>query len=128
MIEDQVAPKRCGHVAGKYYQIYASLLGSNKIHFIVAGKAVVGFDEAVTRIKAACDARDEYSAQFGEGSGPLILARTDALKTDGFDEAIRRCIAFREVGADITFLEAPLNLQQMQEYCSAVSGPKSKAC
>jgi len=103
MIEDQVAPKRCGHVAGK---------------------AVVGFDEAVTRIKAACDARDEYSAQFGEGSGPLILARTDALKTDGFDEAIRRCNIFREVGADITFLEAPLNLQQMQEYCSAVSGPK----
>ena len=103
MIEDQVAPKRCGHVSGK---------------------SVVNFQEAVNRIQAACDARDEYSAQYGVDSGPLILARTDALKTDGFDEAIRRCIAFRDAGADITFLEAPLSIQQMEQYCSKVSGPK----
>ena len=76
------------------------------------------------RIQAACDARDEYSAQFGDNTGPLILARTDALKTDGFDEAIRRCIAFRAAGADITFLEAPLTIDQMEQYCSKVSGPK----
>lgn len=63
MIEDQVAPKRCGHVAGK---------------------AVIPFDEAVQRVKAACDARDEYEALFGKGTGPLILARTDSLVTDGF--------------------------------------------
>lgn len=55
MIEDQVAPKRCGHVAGK---------------------ATVGFEEAVQRVKAACDARDEYSSLYGPGTGPLILART----------------------------------------------------
>jgi len=104
MIEDQVAPKRCGHVAGK---------------------SVIPFDEAVMRVKAACDARDEYESQFGKGTGPLVLARTDALKTHDFEEAIRRCIAFREVaGCDMTFLEAPRSLKDMEEYCSRVSGPK----
>jgi 2-methylisocitrate lyase-like PEP mutase family enzyme len=103
MIEDQVAPKRCGHVAGK---------------------SVVAFDEAVQRVKAACDARDEYDSQFGPGTGPLILARTDALKTDGFEAAIERLLAFQEAGCDMTFLEAPESLAQMQEYCRRVKGPK----
>eukprot|EP00558_Chaetoceros_sp_UNC1202_P008518 CAMPEP_0197240652 /NCGR_PEP_ID=MMETSP1429-20130617/6883_1 /TAXON_ID=49237 /ORGANISM="Chaetoceros sp., Strain UNC1202" /LENGTH=345 /DNA_ID=CAMNT_0042700331 /DNA_START=13 /DNA_END=1050 /DNA_ORIENTATION=- len=103
MIEDQVAPKRCGHVAGK---------------------SVIGLDEAVMRVKAACDARDEYEQLYGEGSGPLILARTDSLKTDGFEHAIQRCLAFREVGCDMTFLEAPQTREQMEEYCDRVSGPK----
>jgi 2-methylisocitrate lyase-like PEP mutase family enzyme len=103
MIEDQVAPKRCGHVAGK---------------------SVVPFAEAVQRVKAACDARDEYESQFGAGTGPLILARTDALKTDGFEAAIERLLAFREVGCDMTFLEAPETIEQMQDYCSRVPGAK----
>lgn len=103
MIEDQVSPKRCGHVAGK---------------------SVVGFKEAVQRVKAACDARDEYASQFGAGTGPLILARTDALKTDGFEAAIERCLAFREAGCDMTFLEAPESIEQMEEYCSRVPGAK----
>ena len=103
MIEDQVAPKRCGHVAGK---------------------SVIPFDEAVSRVKAACDARDEYESQFGEGTGPLILARTDALKTDGFEAGIERCLAFQEAGCDMTFLEAPESIEQMQEYCRRVKGPK----
>lgn len=103
MIEDQVAPKRCGHVAGK---------------------SVISFDEAVTRVKAACDARDEYESLYGEGTGPLILARTDSLKTHGFEDALQRCIAFREVGCDMTFLEAPETIDQMKDYCSRVSGPK----
>lgn len=103
MIEDQVAPKRCGHVAGK---------------------AVIPFDEAVQRVKAACDARDEYEALFGKGTGPLILARTDSLVTDGFEDAIQRCIAFREAGCDMTFLEAPQTIEQMKEYCQRVTGPK----
>jgi len=97
MIEDQESPKRCGHVAGK---------------------RVVPFNEAVARVRAACDARDE------NGGGPLILARTDALTTDGFEAAIERCLAFREVGADMTFLEAPQTLDQMEEYCERVPGPK----
>jgi len=103
MIEDQVAPKRCGHVAGK---------------------SVISFDEAVQRVRAACDARDEYNQQFGDGTGPLILARTDSLKTDGFEAAIERCLAFREVGCDMTFLEAPESIEQMKEYCSRVDGAK----
>jgi len=103
MIEDQVSPKRCGHVAGK---------------------SVVGFDEAVQRVRAASDARDEYDSQFGKGTGPLILARTDALKTDGFEAAVERCLAFREAGSDMTFLEAPESIEQMKEYCSRVPGPK----
>ncbi|GKY93828.1 hypothetical protein MPSEU_000349900 [Mayamaea pseudoterrestris] len=103
MIEDQMAPKRCGHVRGK---------------------SVISFKEAVMRVKAACNARDEYSEQFGIGTGPLVLARTDALVTDGFDAAIERCLAFREVGADMTFLEAPQSVDQMNEYCRRVEGPK----
>jgi 2-methylisocitrate lyase-like PEP mutase family enzyme len=68
--------------------------------------------------------RDEYSAQFGEGTGPLILARTDALKTDGFEAAIERCQAFREAGCDMTFLEAPESIEQMKEYNRLVGGAK----
>lgn len=68
--------------------------------------------------------RDEYNIQFGEGSAPLILARTDALKTDGFEAAIQRCLAFRKVGCDMTFLEAPESIEHMREYCRRVDGPK----
>lgn len=53
-----------------------------------------------------------------------MLARTDALKTDGFEAGIERCLAFREVGCDMTFLEAPESVEQMQDYCARVSGPK----
>ena len=103
MIEDQVAPKRCGHVAGK---------------------AVVSFDDAVQRIQAACDARDEYEAVYGPGTGPLILGRTDAVNGDGVEAAIQRCQAFREIGCDMTFLEAPESREHMHEYCRRVEGPK----
>src|SRR6187431_850361 len=96
MLEDQVAPKRCGHTEGK---------------------AVVGRDEALTRIRAAVDARDE-------GAGILIMARTDARACISLEEAILRCRLFREIGADITFLEAPLNEDEMRQYCSQVDGPK----
>ena len=96
MLEDQVAPKRCGHTEGK---------------------SVVGRDEALTRIRAAVDARDA-------GSGILIMARTDARACVSLDEAIARCQLFRELGADITFLEAPLDEEEMRRYCSEVDGPK----
>ncbi len=96
MLEDQLAPKRCGHTKGK---------------------SVVTRAEAETRIRAAVDARDE-------GADILIMARTDARATLGLDEAIDRCKAFRELGADITFLEAPESEQEMQRYCSEVSGTK----
>lgn len=76
----------------------------------------------ILKITSSC--RDEYDAQFGPGTGPLILARTDALKTDGFEAAIERCLAFRKAGCDMTFLEAPESIEQMQEYCSRVEGAK----
>lgn len=96
MIEDQVAPKRCGHTRGKQ---------------------VLPRDEAVSRVQAAVDARNE-------GSDILVLARTDANATDGIDEAIARVKSFAEAGADITFLEAPRNEDEMRAYCEQVPGPK----
>jgi 2-methylisocitrate lyase-like PEP mutase family enzyme len=96
MLEDQVAPKRCGHTEGK---------------------SVVGRDEALVRVRAAVDARTA-------GADIVVMARTDARACIGLDEAIVRCQAFRELGADITFLEAPLNEEEMRRYCAAVEGPK----
>jgi 2-methylisocitrate lyase-like PEP mutase family enzyme len=96
MIEDQVMPKRCGHTAGK---------------------AVVARNEAIRRIKAAVNAREA-------GADILIMARTDARATLGLEEAVERCKAFVDVGADITFLEAPRTEDEMHAYCQNVSGYK----
>ncbi len=96
MIEDQVAPKRCGHTRGKI---------------------VVPREQALMRLQAAVDARDE-------GADILIMARTDARATDGLEEGIARARAFTELGADITFLEAPTSEEEMSEYCHSVPGPK----
>ncbi len=96
MIEDQVAPKRCGHTRGKQ---------------------VVPREEALIRLRAALDARDE-------GADILVLARTDARATEGLEEALARARAFRELGADITFLEAPQSEEEMRRYCAEVEGPK----
>jgi 2-methylisocitrate lyase-like PEP mutase family enzyme len=95
MIEDQLAPKRCGHTRGKQ---------------------IVGRDEALSRIRAAVDARDE-------GADILIMARTDARATDGFDEALWRVRAFADAGADIVFLEAPRSEAEMREFCAGVGKP-----
>lgn len=94
MIEDQVAPKRCGHTSGKQ---------------------VVDRDEAVQRIRAAVDARNE-------GADILILARTDARATHGLDEALIRARAFSDLGADILFVEAPTSEAEMRRICSEVPG------
>ena len=95
MIEDQAWPKRCGHTAGK---------------------EVVDRTEAVQRVRACHRIRDEHGLDI------LIMARTDACATDGFDEALWRATAFAEAGADITFLEAPETVEQMQRYCAEVPG------
>ena len=76
-LEDQVAPKRCGHFAGK---------------------DVIPAQEAVNKIKAAVDAR--------RSSDLLILARTDACAVHGFDAALERAELFAEAGADVLFVEA----------------------
>ena len=96
MLEDQVAPKRCGHTEGK---------------------SVVSREEALMRIRAAVDARTA-------GADILIMARTDARACVSLEEAIGRCQAFREIGADITFLEAPVSEEEMRRYCAEVPGPK----
>ena len=95
MIEDQLAPKRCGHTPGK---------------------DVVGRDEAFDRVKAAVDAREDDDI--------LILARTDARHTQGLNEAIERAAKFYELGADILFVEAPKTIEEMRQVCADLPGPK----
>jgi 2-methylisocitrate lyase-like PEP mutase family enzyme len=97
MIEDQCWPKRCGHTSGK---------------------EIVERDEALRRIRACVRAKEEYDVDI------LIMARTDANATDGFEEALWRTEAFADAGADLTFLEAPESSQQMERYCQGVPGWK----
>lgn len=92
-LEDQVSPKKCGHFAGK---------------------AVIPADEMVGKIRAAVDAR--YSEDF------LIVARTDALATTSLDEAIDRAGRYRDAGADVLFVEAPRNVEQMEQIVRTVPG------
>jgi 2-methylisocitrate lyase-like PEP mutase family enzyme len=96
LIEDQLAPKRCGHTPGK---------------------DVVGRDEAFDRIRAANDMRNE-------GYDILIMARTDANHTHGLNEAIERAQKFFDLGADILFVEAPKNKNEMITICNEVPGHK----
>src|ERR1044071_1516979 len=83
-IEDQVFPKRCGHFEGK---------------------EVIPSAEMVLKIKAAVDARIDRDL--------LIVARTDAIAVEGFEPAMERAHAFREAGADVGFVEAPTNADQI---------------
>lgn len=93
-LEDQTFPKRCGHFEGK---------------------SIVAAADFATKVKAATDARE--SDDF------LIIARTDALATDGLDEAIRRANLYAEAGADILFIEAPTDRDQMEQVCREAPGP-----
>ena len=97
MIEDQVAPKRCGHTRGKQ---------------------VVSREEAVARIRAAVDARKTAPNDI------IIIARTDAGAPHGLDEALWRLQAFEDCGADILFLEAPCSETEMRRFCSTLKGAK----
>jgi 2-methylisocitrate lyase-like PEP mutase family enzyme len=96
MIEDQLAPKRCGHTGVK---------------------EVVDRVEALRRVRAACDARDA-------GAEILIMARTDARNTHGLEEALWRIRAFQDAGADMLFMEAPRDEREMAAFCAAASAPK----
>lgn len=84
-MEDQLAPKRCGHMAGKN---------------------VISCEEMVGKIKAALDSR--------ESSNTLIFARTDALGVNGFEDAMERAEHYLDAGADALFIEAPQSAEQMQ--------------
>lgn len=94
MIEDQVAPKRCGHTEGKQ---------------------VIDYDAACRRIQAAVDARNEIG-------DIAIIARTDALATLGIDEAIRRANKFHEIGCEITFVESPGSIEDLQRIAAETNG------
>jgi 2-methylisocitrate lyase-like PEP mutase family enzyme len=95
MIEDQVAPKRCGHTRGK---------------------EVVPRGEALARVRAAVDARDA-------GAEILIMARTDARATHGLDEALWRARAFADLGADLAFVEAPRSEEELARVPREVPVP-----
>ncbi|MCY4153578.1 MAG: isocitrate lyase/PEP mutase family protein [Aestuariivita sp.] len=100
MLEDQLAPKRCGHTKGK---------------------EVVARDEAYDRIRAAVDEREQLRS---EGMDILILARTDSMQDFGLAEAITRTEKFAEIGADILFVEAVRSVGEMKDICSSLPGPK----
>ncbi|WP_376967964.1 isocitrate lyase/PEP mutase family protein (plasmid) [Azospirillum sp. A26] len=94
-LEDQVAPKRCGHFAGK---------------------DVISTEEAVGKIKAAADARRD--------SDLLIMARTDAAAVHGFEAAVERAQRFAEAGADILFVEAVTTADEIRALPQRLDKPQ----
>lgn len=94
-LEDQVSPKRCGHTAGKQ---------------------VIEIAEMAAKLKAATDAR--IDPDF------MIMARSDALAVNGIEDAIRRGHIFREAGADIIFIEAPQNVDDMKRIVKEIDAPQ----
>ena len=97
-IEDQIIPKRCGHVAGRQ---------------------VIPMAEACGKYLAAKDARDELDPDF------VIIARTDARGAVGgnIDIAIERANAYLEAGADVAFVEGPTSHEEIAKVCEQVNGP-----
>ncbi len=84
-IEDQQLPKRCGHFNGKL---------------------IISKEEMVSKIKAAKDALQD--------SDVMLIARTDAIAVNGFEDALERGALYAEAGADILFIEAPTTIEQMR--------------
>lgn len=93
-LEDQVAPKKCGHMLGR---------------------EIVSAEEMVGKIHAAVDARKDKDF--------VILARTDARTNFGIDEAIRRGHMYEEAGADVLFIESPENADEMRRITSSFKVP-----
>ena len=92
-LEDQVWPKRCGHMKGKQ---------------------VIPLDEQLKKLHAAVEARKENDF--------FIVARTDSRQALGLDEAIQRGLAFKSAGADAVFIEAPESKEEMKEIARQVPG------
>jgi 2-methylisocitrate lyase-like PEP mutase family enzyme len=95
-LEDQVFPKRCGHMEGKQ---------------------VIPAEEMIAKLKAAVDTRVDEDF--------IIMARTDALAVYGIDEAIERGNRYREAGADLIFIEAPPSIDDMKRINREVNAPTS---
>jgi 2-methylisocitrate lyase-like PEP mutase family enzyme len=94
-IEDQDFPKRCGHFSGK---------------------SVIPCAEMVQKIRAAVDARNDPDL--------VIMARTDAIAVNGFDDAMERAAAYIEAGADMTFVEAPHSKDQIATIPARLPTPQ----
>lgn len=88
--------------------------------FFLQGKRVVPRDEAVARIRAACDARDQ-------GQDLVIVARTDARQAASFEEAMYRAAAFADTGADVVFVDALESVEEMKRLCKEVKGAHKMA-
>jgi len=95
-LEDQIFPKRCGHIKGK---------------------EIIPLEEMVTKIKAAVSARKD--GDF------IINARTDAAALAGIDEAIKRARAYLDAGADMVFPDAVLSEKDIEKFVKEVSAPVS---
>ena len=93
-LEDQVWPKKCGHMAGK---------------------RVVETSEHVAKIRAAVHARGERDL--------FVVARTDARQPLGIEAAIERCLAYKQAGADALFVEAPQSIEELQRVAEALPAP-----
>ena len=93
-IEDQISPKRCGHMEGQ---------------------KIVPVSEMVTKLRAASEVR--------QNEDTVIIARTDAISAIGFDEAIERGNIFRENGADLLFIEAPTTKEHLEKIPKLINGP-----
>jgi methylisocitrate lyase len=94
LLEDQRWPKRCGHMRGK---------------------EVIAAEEHAAKIRAAVDERGD--ARF------VITARTDALETDGLDEAIRRARLYKEAGANLLFVEGPRSVDELRRIGAELPPP-----
>ncbi len=97
-IEDQVFPKRCGHMAGK---------------------EVISAEEMAGKVKACAEVRDRLDKDF------IINARTDAFAVHGLDEAIRRCNLYLESGADLGFIDGIKSRADIQRAIERLEGPLS---
>jgi len=97
-IEDQVFPKRCGHLEGKQ---------------------IIPLEEMVLKIKACKAAKEELDPDF------VINARTDAIAVEGIEEAIRRGNAYADAGADLVFVEAPRSVEQIEQAVKEIKAPVS---
>jgi 2,3-dimethylmalate lyase len=93
-IEDQVSPKRCGHMDGH---------------------KLIPVEEMAGKVRAAVRAKKDPDL--------VIVARTDAISAEGFDEAIRRGNLYREAGADLLFIEAPTAVEQLARIPKLINGP-----
>lgn len=93
-IEDQMFPKRCGHMSGN---------------------CLISMEEMVVKVRVASETKEDEDF--------VLIARTDAISVDGFEGAINRGNAYLKAGADVVFVEAPGTLKQLEDIPKLIKGP-----